>query len=975
MYLYYQCEGGDEPWQVIQADYIDDVIRKDKPTFITVLQVNMVVPDKPTREQLDGLKYVGPFYMDLDDAEDVGNSITDAKSVVERMLEAGLLETDIQVYLTGKKGLHIVVPPQAFMQKIVPVKNLPAIYKDMAFKFAASTTDFRVYTARRGRMFRTCYRQRDNGNWRVPVTVDELMELTVEKYYEFCGQEPREFEQEVVGYRPRFGLIYDEVSQKLGSIKKKKPIPVNPSVLKSHEPLIQEVLSGVGLADVGFNRIAIQVCLYAREAHWSEDYLIQQARGLINHHQSDGNRYNTPSKRERHLRDMFFYVEDNASYEYSLDPIKALLVKHQRNERGEDASEEPITESTLSSGVLRIGNAYFAERGEGGPVQITNFIFNEPELLLDAETGAISSITVAMQGDSTVRSQSRMAMSPANFTGSSSLHNTVASYGGSFTGSDTHARGLFQVMLKEVTLKKYLVDTEGVNILQIAGHPVEELRKPFLAWADRDGVRLPSHVRELGVEFEFQGYPDERGVFRTDITKAPSLNQYLATPTNKKVMERMFLGMFRSQQAEVVGKLLGWMTACFWRPLFNHGFSKFPLLHVYGPAGAGKTEFTTSFMNLFFKDEEPKVTSPSSTPFAFLTFVGGSNSIPIILDEYKPSKMKAEQLESFRGIFRDAYNMKSTQRGGGNRNKDAYNALNTTQLAAPIAFIAESMETETAIVERMVLVSFRRPAPQVAAANYGHFIEFKDNGEALSVLGHTLAASVTRTNIDTFKEEFQKLLSWAQDAHMLRVGDNELVRSGEMSQAEYNRRLSNKQRNIYNNTVALFGLRKMRAMVAHVFKEEFDALFSEYFDAMEHGIFGTMDVLARSTLPEYLKVLSAMSDQTRTADDQYKAVQGFDYMLIDHGGRQMLLLAYRQMYNRYRAYSRWSNSETLYANDTAFYEGLLSSPQYEGTANQIGKYRGVRVVVLDYSELIKAGMSEWAGDFKAEPMPSLITPT
>lgn len=971
MYYYFQKVGGDEPWVPIQVSQADQFERNIKPTFITVLKLDTLLDDKPTREMLEKTRYQGPFYMDLDDADDVGNSIEDAKTTVTALLGYGLLEDDIQVFLTGKKGLHILVPETVFMEKAQPVRQLPAIYKELAFRFATGTTDFKVYSARRGRMLRTCFNQRENGNWRVPVTVEELLSLDVDKYYELCGQPPREFPETVASFRPRMGILYDELAQKVLGVKRRKPQPVSIQMLKSHEPLVREVMEGHNLADVGFNKIAIQVCLFAREMRWTEDQLVEACKGLIDNHQSDGHRYNSPYKRERHLRDMFYYVEDNASYEYSLEPIKALLSRFQNRRRDVDEQGEVI-ESMLDAGVMHVGHSYFANRGDAGDVQITNFAFESASQLMMPDEGNITGIETRLSGAGNIVHHKKILLHPNNFTSSSALHNAVAPYGGSFTGSDTHARGLYQIMLKASSGSKYILSKEGICLLNVPGHADERLRKPFLVWSDAEGVRLPPHIEETGAQFTFQGWPDPKGVIETDLTKAESLTAYLQKEGSVDNVIGMFQDLLECTTPDVAGKVLGWMFACFWRQLFQHSYKKFPLLHVYGPAGAGKTEFTASFMKLFYCDGQPKITSPSSTPFAFLTLVGGSGSIPIILDEYKPGVMVREQLERYRSLFRDAYNMKDSQRGGGSRGKDSYNSLNHTELSAPIAFIAESMETETAIVERVVLVTLKRPAPLVAARNLAHFMRWCDRGDILSKIGSAVAARICRSvDVDGFKTEFDVLYTWAQDTHMLRADDHHRLATGEISQSEFTRRASNRPRNVFNNTVALYGLLKCKAMLIKIMgKDAFDKNFEEKFAIMELGIFDAMDAVTRSTVAEYIKVLTFFSDLTRVDNPDLKLEYNKDYVVYDRGnGSCIIVVAYRQAYAKYRAYMRWANSSPLYGSESSFHEGLCNSAEYVSTERMLGSVK-TNCVVMDYSALVTAGMSEWFTPTKIESIPS-----
>lgn len=961
MYRYYQAKGGEEAWTPVQANIPLDTI---KPTFITVLTLDTLLEDHPTREALDAVKYFGPMYFDLDDAEDVANSIAGAKELVGKLKDSGLTDTDIEIYLSGKKGLHIIIPPVCFIEKQAPMAKLPAIYKEIAFKFIVNTVDFQVYTARKGRMLRTCYNVRENGNYRVPVSVAELESLTPEGYQALCKQPRPDFPTAKPEFRAQFALVFDAARQKVLAFKRKKPKPVDAATLKQHAPTVQQLMRGENLAEnVGFNKIAIQVCLYAREMGMKEDEVVAACEGLIKNHQSDGNRYNTARKREQELRRMFFYVDDNPGYEYAIGPIRSLL-KHNTtkvvNEQGEEVDED-----IFSCGVKVGANCYLATRGEAGDAPITNFVFTDVTQLIDPKEGNITGLVCRIKGDSSVQSNAKLGLFPNSFTGSSAIHGAVSSYGGTFTGSDIHARGLYQIMLKTVSKTKYLVDTEGISVISVPTSNFPELRKPFVIWADADGVRVPDYVAETGVEFEFQGYPDPKGVLQTDLTKAPHLGDWIEEPGNKQLLLRFFKSYFACQVPDVTGKMLGWMVSCFWRQLLHISYSKFPLLHVYGVAGAGKTEFTETLLSLFYYQAQPQTLTPSSTNFAMLNLVGGSGCIPVLLDEYKPSTMDKVKLETYRALFRDSYNMKDSQRGGGNRTKDSFNAMNKVTLSGPIAFLAEAVETETALVERMVLVAYKRPAASIVARNYRHFQFVKNNKHIFSILGAAIAGRVARgSTIEEVQNQFNKVYSWAQDQHMLREQDTEALESGEMSEEEYNRRAGNKQRNVYNNSVAYFGLLKLKGLIMQIFGEEFNSLLGEEFKAAEGAIFNKMEVISRSTVPEYVKVLLTMSDMTRLpSDSPYTLIEDIDYNLTEIGGKSTIVLVARSAYAKYRAFTRHIGLTPMYHSDASFLEGMYDCPQFIGKGNGTARLR-VDTIHLDATELNRAGVNPWQGKVK-----------
>lgn len=951
MYFYYQLTGGDETWKPIQATQVEE-IAKLKPTFVTVLQLDTLIPDQPTREVLDKVKYQGSFYIDLDSA-DIVDSISDAKLLLTKFAELGIEDTDLEIYLSGKKGLHILVPQACFMPKPAPVARLPAIYKELAFVLAVDSLDFKVYTGRKGRMLRTCHNIRENGNYRVPVTAAELRELTPEKYDELC-KVPRTVPAPTPAFRWKFAIEYDKAAAKLPKLGTRKTAPPNPETVKRQWGEVEAVFNGEGvIPDAGFNKIALQLCLYARESGWNEDTLVEKSAGILEKHDSDGSRYNTPRKREAELRRMFNYVDDNPAYEYSLGGLKSLLV--QKTVISEDGE---VSGALLSSGVQHRGTYYSAMKADEAETQISNFVFANVCILKDYEGGFMVAITATLKGVSHVQ----VHLAPTNFTSSSSLQNAVAAYGGSFTGTDAHARGIYQIMLKEVSFSRFLLDTEGVNVLRITANVDPNLAgQDVIVWADRDGVQVPDFAREAGLELTFQGYPDPNGVIKTDLARSPTMGEYMKSSGYQ--MAECLKSLFACHPPETIGKILGWMISCHWKQLFQLCYDKFPLLHVYGPAGAGKSELTMSLLHLFYYREEPKSLTPSGTPFSFMTLVAGSASIPVVLDEYKPHRMQREKLEAYRAILRDAYNNKSVSRGGGNRSRDNFNALNVTPLSAPIGFIAEAVETETAIMERSLLVAIRRQSPRAAAEGLRHFLNFSRDLTPLSVLGRHLAGwVVNQWSESAMRDEFDVMHDWALKRFMMQPDDEQKLKDGKLTQEQYARKILGRPRPIYNSTVALFGIVQLRKVLTQLYgQEEFAKHFGDSFKAMANAVYENMDVVAKTSMPEYMKVLQTISDITKLREEApYTLRENFDYNITEIGGRQILVFHVRALYNKYSAYMRTIGSQPLYPNDASFEIALTETPQFlgysDGTKSQQGK-----TMMLDYDELQRGGVPAYTG--------------
>ena len=953
LYKYYQRIGGTEAWTPIQAHLSIDEIR---PTFVTVLAIDTLLEDDTPKEVKAKAKYSGPMYFDLD-ADDIADSIAGAKELVNLLLDHELQASDLLIYLSGKKGLHILIPEICFTAKPgIPVQNLPAVYKEVAYKFAVDTVDFRVYTAKKGRQFRTCYNVRENGNYKVPISLAELQELTPESYNELC-KSPRTVAGHAPQWRGKFALAYDAALQKVGKIKPKVSKPVPPEVLRQQLPLFTKIATADTPSDVGFNVLAIQLCLYAREMKWQEDFFIQQCQGVIEKHDSDGSRYNSPARRERELRRMFVYLEENTSFEYSGGGLKSCA-KVPKADAVEEYQSEGFDDEEYQepdfAGVYAGATAYMASKGEDGDVKITNFLFKDIVVLLDLNTDSI------IQLRARVSKGREASLLPGAFTGGTALQNAVSSFGGSFSGTDIHARGIYQAMLREAKQHQYVIDSEGVNLIKV-GTPE---KKDYVLWADREGIKSAADMAAEGVHVTFQGFPDSRGLFQTDLTSAPSVDDMTSTEEGRERLIRSVKAMINSHTAEVMGKAVGWSIACFYAPLFHAMHRQFPMLHVYGPAGNGKTATVRGLLRHFYYREETKESTPNSTIFAFQQMMSGSASIPLLLDEYKPHTMTKEKLDQYRAVLRDAYNAKTVQRGGGSKSvKDNFNALSTVKMSAPVVFIAEAPETETAIVERSVMVSFKRLAGKEQSEAFKNAMIFQRDTEPLASLGLEIANTVVQTNsARTSLESFDKALAWAYKKFLADPEDWDKVEKGEMTQEDMRTRAIMRPRPVFNSTVSFFGLQVLKSVLTEKLGEE---TYLEHFDArmkeMSRACFVGMADLAEATLPEYVKVLTMFADMSKfTQDDSNRLVEGIDYNLSELGGQPVLVLAPRQAYMKYRAYMRHAASQPLYPSDESFLIALREIPQFIKTGYGTKRLEAA-TAILDLEGLYRAAVPRFDG--------------
>jgi hypothetical protein len=96
------------------------------------------------------------------------------------LLEQGVDLQAVRMFATGGRGYHIEVPQEIFLPKPAKpgIPRLPLIYREMAYELYVDPLDLRVYSTRKGRMWRTVGVKRENGKFKVPITGEGGAEQT-----------------------------------------------------------------------------------------------------------------------------------------------------------------------------------------------------------------------------------------------------------------------------------------------------------------------------------------------------------------------------------------------------------------------------------------------------------------------------------------------------------------------------------------------------------------------------------------------------------------------------------------------------------------------------------------------------------------------------------------------------------------------------------------------------------------------------
>lgn len=903
-YIWSQQEGGEESWTLDLAEQRERIIKERQPQFTTILDADNNFKGEMRSEDLEKVHYRGPFYVDFDSAS-LEEVIPQFRKFLNKLKEDHQFNpAQAQLFASGGKGFHCIIPSACFLPKAQPkgFMHLPHIYKEIALELYVDTLDMRVYTARRGRQFRTANVKRSNGNYKVPITVQEAMEMTPETYRELVSAprhigpaDPAELNSSLALL---FASAHDKVEQAMKNRKKSK---VDVNLLKRFggdvPPSILTVMNGEHIASgIGFQRIATQLSIAAHALGKTEEQFLALCAGLCENHQSDGNRYNTPAKRRQELSRMWQYMRDNPCYDFSIGGIKSLIdgetktpdLDNGGHDLGDDERpEDDELDWSLTQGMKVSTNGIFKKTDEGLQ-KVCAVGLSNPCQLVDVRTERVLGYQVNVHLDGHDKGPQvldmSMFLSRAKF-----MQFTLSVGGSSMTASDAQVGAIADILRTRAKMTGSQVYTTGREGLDVVLLPNGEMD---VIWADRFGV-----MSKQGLNYRLVGALTEEGEYKTDLRHAPALTDTEETRT-------FFRHLFHVNKPEIVGRMLGWYAAAFFTQPIRHIFDQFPLMQVFGPAGSGKTGTNRLFLNMHYYKAKARTQSIQGlTPFATEALVSGSASVPLILDEFKPREMRKDRLDRAKEIIRTNYNGETITKGrlnteGGGSRLDLRDSRN----AAPVVFIGEAIESQSAILDRCVMVSMSKEGKRGHAGDFGYCTAYK---EVLSQFGRLCMDAAMNVNFEKLRETLLGNL----DKVVKLVGE----------------RADDSNRPVYNMAVVLTGLEFARKRLNKVFGD----LFDEEIDRLVSAIVGHTEALIPRVMSEASKVLDTFSYLSRNNESEplFKLEPAADYITIG----PHIEICMRQAYTKYVRFKRSLGEEVLYDTLEAF---LAAMSVYGGMTDQ-----------------------------------------
>lgn len=707
-FRYYQHRRNTKWESTLDSDKIIDHLKRDGIQFLTILTLSETIKDGDV-EDPSTIKYRGPLYFDIDfPKEQMSEAIASVNMLLDKLHDKGVKLDEIDVFASGSKGFHVIVPNKIFYSNRF-VANLPRIYAAMVLNFSVPGLDFNVYKGGKGVSWRLPNIEReDTGTYRVLLPIQEVRELTPDKY-DLAVKSPRGLETNIPvspTVSPSMSTLFEEAKSTTTSRQHRTPISdAHLQFLQLSPPAcLQAIVNGHELdKSANFNQVVLQFCIIARSIGIDRNQVTQLSEELAAN--LDSKKYDTVSARLSHIRDMIRYI-NVSHHQFSCHAVRKITGIDVCIGCGMNTSDKDSDDQT----IIERPDGYYAQTGKDNYQKLTTFTM---QLVSDRYC--------------------------ANQEEEESLREGVTVIATTMDG------GTYRLQLHEdvwVSKAAFLRALMGRGSLACFATDVQiQKLKYYIFQQPREAVMRIDTLFSAGIHREEQddksdklfyiekGYcPDKDGTLNSlaqyelsGKIPAPPVFKDIAVLSYGTKKHRDFLStLLQTNVPFKVGLIAGWYSACFLKQHLRTIGQPFPLLNLWGGAGAGKTTIATIWARLhsvdYVKNYAP-VLVPVITPFALLTYLASTTTVVRVLDEYNKSKMRLPLYNTVTDCLKGAWDQQTISRGvvGRQAGQEQEHGRGRTSastvefpVSAPIVYLSEQLTEVPALLERSVTVNFDR---------------------------------------------------------------------------------------------------------------------------------------------------------------------------------------------------------------------------------------------------------------------------
>lgn len=703
MYRFFQKEE-EGVWHPIKdgKNVIEDAKRQGAKK-LTIMAV-----DKPldSEDAKKGNSYKGPLYFDID-LPNVEDAIASALALIDKLTK--VYETPleaIQIYASGKKGIHVLVDQRAFMGRRTAVKDLPLIYKQMAADLYVSGLDLSPYSVGRNNTFRIANVKRYDGNYRVPVRFHELQGLTAEGYALLVSAPRHEitFAEYEGDYSVNLSLLYATCAERLVRMEKEFASRLRDTQQGSLEtisdkapPCVEALAFNKGLSgNTSFNDVALALGIWTARAA-VPDHERDRIFALTADNTPPSDRYPNSRARRNELEGKHRFMVNSPDYKFGCGHMRSLVKSGRKICEGcplENNCKASTAAEFYSDMATRLGIA----KNEAGYIKVHNGGKVEPisTFTLVAEASYMEEQTdgTGNRRKGTLCSLLRMGDTLGQVVLDESCWASKSSFiralegipGAYYTGGDAEIQKIkMLVFIEEESMPEiYQVNAAGIHLDR------------------RQGADVITYV-EPGKSLNNLSMVDTHRLNKP-VPQQPSLFKQKGAESSDLRIDQALANLCRSNEKELVAVILGWYVSCYLKAHLRELYNQFPLLCLWGASGSGKSGMAELCANLhgINTTQTSKASLPNLNKFNAIELFTSTTTVPRLCEEYNKDKMPEQHYLMLGELFKALWNSEAAARGTVVQGKGAISVQHP--LTSPVVFMCEHEPKMPALCERTLVI-------------------------------------------------------------------------------------------------------------------------------------------------------------------------------------------------------------------------------------------------------------------------------
>lgn len=721
MFRYYQT-GEKSAWHPItDSDEVEEIAVSKGATKLTILSLGELVDDEST-DKLD-LSYRGPLYFDIDCKHDLPTAITSAKKLVEVLLSKGVHEDDLRIFCSGSKGFHILVHQKVFSNGR-PHKRLPWIYREMALGLYVPGTDFQVYSTGRGNSFRIPSIRRADGNYRTPISCEELQEITPDIYRDLCASPRTDYKHpEWAGVKSvDLEVLFESSKVRAGKRHRTAGSLPNEALKKiSRESpnCLRDLADFKKISpDKSFNALAMQVGVLIARSGMEEDVYEPQIDRLAEN-SATGN--TSRAGRREEIDAQIRYMKSNQSYQFSCAAMRDLLTTRPCDGCPLEKDGTAMAPGGADLGLEKRADGYYYI-GKQADIRLSTFTLTPLNVVIDrpqdgsAPRRAYTLVSIESCGVEV----GEISFNESGWKSASNFKDEISGLRNlAFMGSDDHVQRIKHMVYQEeenMAGEIMQVYTAGVLIEERSGHKVFTYVEPGYS------------INSVKVEDTYR--------LKGRILCPPNMKGTQVCPKGDVAADASMLAVLKMNDPVNIAQIVGWFTACHLKSHLVDMYNQFPILSVWGGAGSGKSktvEIISSLCGLNpIVDTPVNISKP--TAYSTLEYVSSTTTIPRVMEEYNKSKMQASAYTMVGEILKAAWGGETRAMGNiaskSSQNRGRTGAyVEAIKVSSPICVTSEQCPDMPALIHRSIQVMMKQSA--LTASREPYYLEAREGMESL----------------------------------------------------------------------------------------------------------------------------------------------------------------------------------------------------------------------------------------------------